>query len=110
MDYLVCSSQLVFAGSADSQIFLINEKEQSFLISFSGFLNSTTDDVKNFRCSELVIYTGANVKNIIDTTLKRSAEGKVTEHHSFRRFELTAELKTLIVDWMFSAEVLQSLD
>ncbi|MDC7247083.1 MAG: hypothetical protein PQJ35_01950 [Sphaerochaetaceae bacterium] len=107
---LVTSSQLVFQGSADTQIFLINEKEQSFLISLSGFLNSTDDQLENFRCSEIILYTGANVKNIIDTTMKRSSENTITEHHSFRQFDLTPKLKELIVDWMFSAEMLQSLD
>jgi hypothetical protein len=107
---LVASVQLVFQGSADTQIFLINEKEQDFLLSFSGFLNSTDDKVVNFRCSEIVLYTGANVKNIVDTTLSRSAENKVTEHHSFRQFDLTPKLKELVVDWLFNAEILQSLD
>ncbi len=107
---LIASAQLVFQGSADTQIFLINEREQDFLISFSGFLNSTDDNIENFRCSEIILYTGVNVKNIVDTTLARSAENKVTEHHSFRQFDLTPKLKELLVDWLFNSEVLSSLD
>ena len=107
---LVASAQLVFAGSADTQIFLINEREQDFLISFSGFLNSTDDNIENFRCSEIILYMGANVKNIVDTTLARSAENKITEHHSFRQFDFTPKLKELVVEWLFSADMLQSLD
>jgi len=107
---IAMSSQLVFQGSADTQIFLINEKEQDFLISFSGFLNSTDDNIENFRCSEIILYTGANVKNIVDTTLARSAENKRTEHHSFRQFDLTSKLKELVVEWLFNADMLQSLD
>lgn len=107
---LVCSSQLVFTGSADTQIFLINEAAQKSLISFSGFLNSTDDNIENFRCSEIIIYTGANVRNIIETTLKRSADNQVNEHHSFRQFDITPKLKQLIVDWTFTAEMLDSMD
>ncbi len=66
---LVCSSQLVFQGSADTQIFLINEKEQNFLISFSGFLSNCAENVENFRPNEVIIYRGANVKNIVTTQL-----------------------------------------
>lgn len=112
MEYLIASAQLVFAGSADTQIFLISEKhqKQGFLISFSGFLNSTTDSLDNFRCEEIVIYSGANVQNIIETTMKRSEEDKVTEHHSVRKIDITPELKQLMVDWMFSADLLMSLD
>ena len=112
MDHIIASAQLVFAGSADTQVFLISEKHQSqkFLISFSGFLNSTSDSLDNFRCNEIDIYTGANVQNIIETTMKRSEKDVVSEHHSFRRFDLTPVLAQKIVEWMFSSDVLQSLD
>jgi hypothetical protein len=111
-DYLIVSSQLVFAGSADTQLYLVSSKHQNknFLISFSGFLNTTADSVENFRCSEINIHTGANVKDIIGTLMERSKDNKVTEHHSFRRFPLTPQLKQLVVEWIFSADLLMSMD
>jgi len=110
MDYLIASAQLVFEGSADTQIFLITERERNFLISFSGFLNTTSDALDKFRCSEIDIYTGVNVPQIVKTTMKRSEDNMTTEHHSFRRFEITPELKQMMVDWMFSAEELLVLE
>ena len=93
MNLLIASSQLVFSGSADTQVFLITAKEQKQIISFSGFLNSTTDSLEEFRPNEVNIYSGSNVKNIKETMLKRSAENMTNEHHSFRRFEVTPKLK-----------------
>ena len=107
---LIASSQLIFAGSADTQIFLVDEKEQFFLISFSGFLNRTTDSLDMFRSDEVIIYTGSNINRIKETVLKRSAENMETEHHSFRQFDITPELKEQIINWLFSSETLQSLD
>lgn len=107
---LVASAQLVFAGSADTQIFLINERDHNFLISFSGFLSSTSAPLTDFQCDEIIIYQGANVKNIIDTTLKKSAENQVTEHHSFRQFDITPKLKELMVEWLFTSDTLMSMD
>ena len=110
MDFLIASAQLVFEGSADTQIFLISERSKKFLISFSGFLGSTSDKIENFRCSEIDIYTGANVSQIVKTTMKRSEDNMTTEHHSFRRFEITPQLKQLMIGWMFSADEILVLD
>lgn len=107
---LIASSQLVFKGSADTQVFLITGKEQKSLISFSGFLKSTDQDINHFDCHEIIIYTGAQVKNIIATSLERSKNNGMSEFHSFRRFDLSEELKIKIVDWLFGTEDLQVLD
>jgi len=96
---------MLFPGSADTQLFLINDKkEQSFLISFSGYLNSTTDPLEGFRPSEVILYKGSNVKNIRDTAMQRSADKIENEHHSFRRISLTTKLKEMIIDWIFVAD------
>ena len=109
-NYIIASSQKVFEGSADTQLFLVSEQsDQKFLVSFSGFLNSTSDDLDAFRVSELLLYQGNNVRNILATVKKRSEENIVTEHHSFRRFELNPGLKEKCVEWLFAAQVLESL-
>ena len=107
---LIASSQLVFKGSADTQVFLITGKEQKSLISFSGFLKSTDQDISNLDCHEIIIYTGAQVKNIISASLERSKKNTISEFHSFRRFDLSEELKLKLVDWLFGAEDLQVMD
>jgi hypothetical protein len=107
---IVSSGQLVFEGSVDTQLYLISGKpDQSILISFTGFLDSTSQDIEHFRVAEMLIYSGGNVKRIIDTVMKRSQEDIVNEHHSFRRFNLTTSRKELIVGWMFSAQTLENL-
>lgn len=109
--FFIVSSQLVFEGSADTQVFLINKEHQTkdFLISFSGFLNSTRDNIENFRCSEMIIYTGENVKDIVETTMQRSKESRTTEHYSFRRYPVSSGLKPMVVDWIFSVEQLMTM-
>lgn len=99
------SSQLVFKGSADSQVFLIDEeKKQKSIISFTGFLNTTSDSLDKFRVSDLVIYNGNSVDQIRETSLTRSKDNTITEHHSFRRFDLTPGYSEMIVRWLFEAE------
>jgi len=107
---LIVNSQLVFEGSADTQVFLITGKPQQFLISFSGFLKSTDEDILKFNCHEVIIYTGAQVQRIVETSLERSKDNTISPFHSFRRFILTDQLKMKIVDWMFNAEDLQTMD
>lgn len=106
------SSQLVFEGSADSQLFLIDEKQkQKFIISFTGFLPSTTTtDLKTFRVEEITIYDGESVDRIRNTALARIEKGVVTENHSFRRFDLTDENKTVIAEALFSANDVEYFD
>lgn len=111
MYILYCSSQLVFEGSADSQIFVLDtEKSMNFIISFTGFLPSTTSGLKDFRVEEISIYDGNSVSRIRDTALARIEKGVVTENHSFRKFDLTDENKALIVDWMFNANDIEYFD
>ncbi len=107
---IYASSQQVFEGSADTQLFLDSGKpDQSYVISFSGFLNTTTDDLEGYRATELIFYRGETAKNLLRTMKKRAEEGVVNEHHSFRRFPMTRELKEKIVEWMFKADVLDFL-
>ena len=103
--YLAVSSQLVFAGSADTQIFVMSDEVPNQLLSFSGFLGSTSDDIENFRISDAILYTGSNVGNIFTTTNKRIADNKTSEHHSFRRFEINTSLMRKMFNWLFEIEL-----
>lgn len=101
--YIIASAQLVFAGSADTTLFLIDESGGP-LLAMSGFLNSTTDPIENFRGEEALLYTD-NADRVREVNIGRVSSDKTSEHHSTRKFEMTDFTIKMFIKAAFSPDL-----
>jgi hypothetical protein len=99
MAHILIRSDQIGPKSWDSQVFIITDKKQDFLLSFSGFLDDEKSSLRTFECHEVVLYKAP-----------RAAEIKQgLGNQKLRRIEVTKELTTLIGEWIMQAGVLLSL-
>lgn len=107
---LIVSSQLVYKGTADTQIYLISPENPDFLILFTGFLGTTDEDINQFQCLEIIYYTGSQVDKIIKMAMSRGQEKITTPFLSYRRIGDTDEIAAKMVDWLFTIEDIEIME
>ncbi|MDC7247082.1 MAG: hypothetical protein PQJ35_01945 [Sphaerochaetaceae bacterium] len=95
MAHILCKSDQIAEKSWDTQLFIMTDKKQDFLLSFSGFLDSEKASLSTFEPHEAVMYTKGRATKI-KADLKK-------ENH--RQVEITSSLKQRIADWLMETEV-----
>jgi hypothetical protein len=84
----------------DTQLYVITDKKQDFLLSFNGFMDSDKAPLaSSFQVHEVVMFTKGRA-----TKLKAELKKE-----NLRQVEITSSLKQKITDWMMDAEVKLSL-
>jgi hypothetical protein len=99
MPYILCRSDQIAATSFDTQLFIITEKSQEFLLSFSGFLDAENQSLMKFEPHEVIIYSKNRAAGIKEGLQKQN----------LRRVEFTSGLKSRLADWIMETEVLLNL-
>ncbi len=100
MAYILVRSDQISKHSWDSQLFIITDSPQEFLLSFSGFLDDKKANLSaNFEVSETIIYSKARAAGI-KADLKKQ---------NLRQIEITSSLKVKIADWIMESPVLLTL-
>lgn len=102
--FLVIKSVLVFSGSADTEIYLVPEKEQDWMVSFSGFLDDPSDDPASFQCHGINILHGTIARSTLAGLTQEPDPEDLSPEESYRTIEFTDDLAPLIVKWLFTAE------
>lgn len=96
MAHILCKTEELGPKSFDTQLYIITDKKQDFLLSFNGFLEKEKGNLAStFDCHETVMYTKGRAEKI------RANLGK----EDLRQVEITSSLKQRIVDWITGAEV-----
>ena len=96
MAHILCRTEELGPKSFDTQLYIITNKKQDFLLSFNGFLEKEKGNLAStFDCHEAVMYTKSRASKL-RSDLKRE---------ELRQVEITNSLKQKIFDWLTDAEV-----
>ena len=96
MAHILCKTEELGPKSFQTQLFVITDKQQDFLLSFNGFLDKKNGNLAaSFEPHEVVMYTKGRAS-------KLKADLKKDE---LREVEITDSLKKRIADWLMETEV-----
>jgi len=96
MAHILCKTKELGPKNYDTQLYIITDKKQDFLLSFNGFMDSDKAPLaSSFEVHEVVMFTKGRASKL-KTELKKE---------NLRQVEITSSLKQRIADWMLEAEV-----
>ena len=96
MSHILIKTEELGPKSFDTQLFIITDKQQDFLLSFNGFLDKKNGNLAaTFEPHEVIMYTKGRAS-------KMKADLKKED---LRQVEITDSLKNRIADWVMNTEV-----
>ena len=96
MAHILCRTEELGPKSFQTELFVITDKKQDFLLSFNGFLEKANGNLAStFEPHEVVMYSKGRASKL-KTDLKKE---------DLRQVEITDSLKKRIADWMMDTKV-----
>ncbi len=98
MAHILCKTKELGPKKFQIELFVITDKKQDFLLSFSGFMDSDKAPLaSSFEVHEVVMFTKGRA-----TKLKADLKKE-----NLRQVEITSSLKQRIADWLLNEKAVK---